>query len=117
MTDHAGSPVDLVRGALVDRRLRIERDRGDEVMAQCPAHDDRTPSLHVSTGDDGRALLTCHAGCLTETVLARLGIGWTDLYAPGFDPFGSVSSPTSAPSPESRCYKGQGTRDKGQGPG
>ena len=32
-------------------------------MARCPAHDDRTPSLSIAQGDDGRVLLKCHAGC------------------------------------------------------
>lgn len=27
-----------------------------------PAHDDQTLSLSISVGDDGRALLRCHAG-------------------------------------------------------
>ena len=43
-------------------------------MAKCPAHEDRTPSLRVSAGRDGRALLYCHAGCGTETVVKALGL-------------------------------------------
>ena len=34
---------------------------------RCPAHDDGTPSLTISTGNDGRTLLKCHAGCLLKT--------------------------------------------------
>ena len=41
--------------------------------ALCPAHDDHQPSLSVGRGDDGRALLHCHAGCEYEDVLAALG--------------------------------------------
>ena len=32
-------------------------------MARCPAHDDRTPSLSIADGAEGRILLTCFAGC------------------------------------------------------
>lgn len=28
----------------------------------CPAHDDQNPSLSINTGDDGKALVKCHAG-------------------------------------------------------
>ncbi len=46
---------------------------------QCPAHEDRTPSLSVSNGD-GRALIHCHAGCSTEDILAGIGLGKADLF-------------------------------------
>ena len=44
-------------------------------VALCPAHDDRNPSLSVKTGDDGRALIHCHAGCSFEAIVAALGLG------------------------------------------
>lgn len=47
---------------------------GDSWVALCPAHPDRQPSLSVSDGDDGKALLHCHAGCSLEAVLAALNI-------------------------------------------
>jgi hypothetical protein len=47
---------------------------GEGWLAKCPAHDDRTPSLSITEGDDGRVLLFCHAGCPTENVgFARVG--------------------------------------------
>ena len=49
-------------------------------MACCPAHDDRSPSLHVTEGKDGRALLHGHAGCPVEAVLEALGLGLPDLF-------------------------------------
>ena len=50
-------------------------------VARCPAHDDTTPSLSISTGDDGRILLKCHAGCSIEAVLATLSLEMKDLYS------------------------------------
>jgi hypothetical protein len=48
--------------------------------ARCPAHDDRRASLSVSVGDDGRALVTCHAGCTTSAVLRSIGLTVVDLF-------------------------------------
>jgi hypothetical protein len=48
--------------------------------ARCPAHDDRDPSFHLGEGHDGRALVTCHAGCTTEQICAALGLTVSDLF-------------------------------------
>ena len=48
---------------------------------RCPAHDDRGPSLSIGTGDDGRVLLTCHAGCPFDSIVAALGIDKRDTFA------------------------------------
>lgn len=44
-------------------------------QCRCPAHDDDKASLSVSRGDDGRALVYCHAGCTAESICHALG--WT----------------------------------------
>ena len=41
-------------------------------MARCPAHDDRSPSLSISAGKDGKVLVRCHAGCDQRNVIAAL---------------------------------------------
>ncbi|MBK8008614.1 MAG: virulence-associated protein E [Rhizobiales bacterium] len=41
-------------------------------MACCPAHDDRKPSLSISTGKEGKVLVRCHAGCEQRDVIAAL---------------------------------------------
>lgn len=48
-------------------------------MCRCPAHDDNTPSLHVSE-KNGRLLVKCHTGCSQEAVIGALrGMGlWPD---------------------------------------
>lgn len=70
----ATKPVELVLSKLPDAR-----PRGSGWMARCPAHDDRRPSLRVTTGDDGRALVHCHAGCTPEAVVGALGFTLADL--------------------------------------
>ncbi len=41
-------------------------------MARCPAHDDSSPSLAISTGGHGKVLVRCHAGCDQRDVIVAL---------------------------------------------
>lgn len=59
----------------------IQNGSADSFTAKCPAHDDRKNSLSVSRGDDGRALLFCHARCDTTAILECWGMKATDLFA------------------------------------
>lgn len=61
-------------------RLEGVRKTGDRYEARCPAHKDRSPSLSLSRGDDGRVLIHCHAGCQTKDVLAGVGMEFRDLF-------------------------------------
>lgn len=61
-------------------RLAAKRE-GAAWMARCPAHDDRNPSLALAKGDDGKTLLTCHAGCAVEAIVSALGLKVGDLFA------------------------------------
>jgi 5S rRNA maturation endonuclease (ribonuclease M5) len=46
---------------------------GKEIRFRCPAHDDHTPSLDVSEGRDGKALLQCRSrGCKHDAILKAL---------------------------------------------
>ena len=80
----------------IARQLSHVTWRGDTFMARCPAHEDRTPSLSGKSGNDGRTLLKCHAGCQTEDVLSELGLSFRALYPTP----ATVTTPTlrSAPS-------------------
>lgn len=49
-------------------------------MTLCPSHDDTSPSLSVSTGDDGRILVHCFAGCTAEEITDALGLHVRDLF-------------------------------------
>ena len=50
-------------------------------IAKCPSHDDRHASLSIGTGEDGRVLLKCHAGCTTPDIVTALGLKLSDLFA------------------------------------
>lgn len=54
---------------------------GRGTTIRCQAHNDRNPSLSISSGDEGRILVNCHAGCAPETVVAALGLTLADLMA------------------------------------
>jgi len=47
--------------------------------ARCPAHADTNPSLSITLGDGGRALIHCHAGCAPESIVEALGLTMADL--------------------------------------
>lgn len=57
------------------------RGNNGQRTAHCPAHDDRTASLSVSEGRDGRVLLRCHAGCETRAVCSAIGLTERDLFS------------------------------------
>ena len=48
-------------------------------IARCPAHEDRSPSLAIKDGEDGRVLIHCFAGCETENVLSAIGLTFSDV--------------------------------------
>lgn len=61
-------------------RLHKPKRSGRGWIAQCPAHKDRSASLSVSEGADGRALLRCFAGCDALSVVHALGLELKDLF-------------------------------------
>ncbi len=61
-------------------RLDGVRETSTGWQAKCPAHDDKTPSLSIAEGDDGRVLLKCHAGCTSEAIVQALGLDLRDLF-------------------------------------
>jgi hypothetical protein len=60
----------------------VVRGASPKWTVQCPAHDDRDPSLSVREAPDGSVLLHCFAGCKTFDVLQALGLGWADIGSP-----------------------------------
>ncbi|MCB1611079.1 MAG: hypothetical protein KDI60_04850 [Xanthomonadales bacterium] len=61
-------------------RLERVRKSGNGFAARCPAHRDRSPSLSVTYGTDGRILIYCHAGCSVTDVVHALGMSMRDLF-------------------------------------
>lgn len=82
-------------------RLDRVRKSGRGYTARCPAHEDRSASLSVSEGTDGRVLLHCFAGCGAADVVAALGLTLADLFPRRI---------TSSPSREDRRALAEGAR-------
>lgn len=86
-----GALEDQVRAGSSDNITALDRVRaalesfgpvkmsGGSILARCPAHEDRNPSLSVR-GIDGQVLVFCHAGCETRDVVAALGLTMRDLF-------------------------------------
>lgn len=63
-------------------KLPGARKAGNGWSAHCPAHDDRRASLSIAQGDNGAALVKCHAGCDTPAILEAIGLKMADLFPP-----------------------------------
>lgn len=50
--------------------------------ARCPAHEDKNNSLKIDVGDEGQALVHCHAGCTADAIVAALNLTLADLFPP-----------------------------------
>jgi hypothetical protein len=74
-------PTEDVLSALRNKGYE-PRKAGTGWTCRCPSHDDKTPSLSVSAGADGRALVKCHAGCAPEAIVKALGLSMSDLFPP-----------------------------------
>lgn len=61
-------------------RLSNVKGSGKQRTARCPAHSDSTNSLSLTSGDDGRVLLQCHAGCSVDAICGALGLDVKDLF-------------------------------------
>lgn len=69
-------PIEL----LLSRLERVRANRNGTWVARCPAHDDRSPSLSIATGDDGKVLLHCFAGCGAADVVESVGLELSSLF-------------------------------------
>lgn len=97
-----------------ERTLNALREIGHEPkpvsggwICRCPAHDDTNPSLSISTGEDGRALVHCFAGCGVDDILNEIGLTRHDL----FDSGGSYSLPEAKPQ-SAELDSGSRTKDR-----
>lgn len=65
---------------LLSRLERVRRTGPGRWVASCPTREDRSPSLAVRELDDGRILLHDFGGDDVESILAAVGLSFTDLY-------------------------------------
>ena len=60
---------------------KVRKNGSDKWMACCPGHDDKSPSLAIKEGNDGKIILHCFAGCPTESIVSALNLEMSDLFA------------------------------------
>ena len=65
---------------LLIERLEGVRRCGRGWIARCPAHGDKSASLSLAEGEDGRVLLRCFAGCSAAEVVSAVGLQLADLF-------------------------------------
>ena len=64
-------------------RLQNVKSTGEnQYTCRCPSHDDSENSLAVSSGDDGRVLVSCFAGCSADDIVSSMGLSLSDLMPP-----------------------------------
>ena len=78
-------PVNLVLTRLRERGHE-PRQAGSGWTSTCPAHADTSPSLSVGVGDNGNAVIHCHAGCDLGSIVAALRLEKRELFADGTTP-------------------------------
>jgi len=100
------TPTERILSALTDRGCDFKQN-GKDWSARCPAHDDKNPSLSISTGDDGRVLAYCHAGCDFKSICDGLGLRQSDLM-----PDNSADIYTTQAAPNKKQASSNGSPDK-----
>jgi hypothetical protein len=88
LTNPRRSQSQVVTAMQSDARQIAERVNARRVgsgwMGHCPtdnhAHGDRSPSLSIAEGRDGRVLLHCFAGCAIEDICQAAGIEVRELF-------------------------------------
>jgi hypothetical protein len=77
--------LDVVRDALI--AAGCDPKGNQRISAKCPAHDDSSPSLSVTRGTEQPVVLTCHAGCDPDDIIAALRLDWADLCESDHEPY------------------------------
>lgn len=78
MTNDSSTAYDRLLDALESAGKTVRRNV-THADAQCPAHEDREPSMTL-TGAPGKVLVHCHVGCDNRNIVSVLGLTMADLY-------------------------------------
>jgi len=64
---------------LISRLHKVKPTGKNRWVACCPAHDDKSPSMHIKLDESGRVLINCFVGCGTYEILQSIGLDWADV--------------------------------------
>jgi hypothetical protein len=107
------TPLERLLGQLPDAKPAGQ----GQWAARCPAHEDRHASLSISEGDDGRALMRCHAGCSVDAIVEALGLTVRDLFPGGHEPHPTFNGQRTHPGTTSNNGRARTSARPGQGSG
>jgi hypothetical protein len=65
---------------LLSHMTNIRKAGGGNYACKCPAHADKSASLSIKEGEDGRVLMHCFAGCSALEVVTAVGLRLEDLW-------------------------------------
>lgn len=74
------SADELVNKLAMVKEVKPRKKHRRSWIAQCPAHDDGTPSLYIDEGESGNVLIKCWAGCGATDVINAVGVHITSLF-------------------------------------
>ena len=74
------SAEDLISKLGMVKEVRPRRNHKRSWIAQCPSHNDVSPSLYVDEGQSGNVLIKCWAGCGAQEVADSVGICMSKLF-------------------------------------
>lgn len=60
---------------------KCKQTGNNKYMAICPAHKDKSPSLSVTQGQNGRIVVYCFAGCSLQEIATSLNLKVSDFFA------------------------------------
>jgi hypothetical protein len=70
-------PIELI----LSRLEKVSSNKGgSRYKALCPAHADRSPSLSICEGDDGRVLLHCFSGYSVVAIVSSVNLTMAELF-------------------------------------
>lgn len=64
---------------ILSRLQKVKSTGRGRWTCSCPAHDDRSPSMHIKLEDDGKILINCKAGCSVYDIVGSVGMELSDL--------------------------------------
>lgn len=65
---------------MLERLDKVRKNNKRGWVARCPCHEDKSASLSICEGDNGRVLINCFAGCAAIDVVHALGMTLADLF-------------------------------------
>lgn len=64
---------------LLSRLHKVKSTGKGRWLCACPAHQDKSPSMHIKLDEYGKILINCKAGCEVYDIIQTVGLDWQDV--------------------------------------